>query len=127
MNVNASEWRPGGAVAASTIIQTADAETLGTSAVEVSYGGSTFAVPEDVAYAYEENQGYLLTPDDEAAMLSVDWNTGLPSSAPFIATVPAPPKRTLQTVGLPENLRRHFQEMDFASLSQLAPDDGKSS
>lgn len=37
--------------------------------------------------------------------------------------LPAPTKRTLQAVGLPEPLRQHFHSLDLESLRQMEPDD----
>jgi PAB-dependent poly(A)-specific ribonuclease subunit 3 len=39
------------------------------------------------------------------------------------ASLPAPPKRTLQTVGIPEPIRQHFRSLDIAALKQMPPDD----
>ena len=122
MNATASEWRPTSTPGGQTQSQTEAFPRP----VEVQYGDSSFYVPEDIAYAYEETMsGVLPTPADEAAMLSLDWTSGQPSSEPFVATVPAPPKRTLQTIGLPDPLRKHFQSLDFESLRQVSPDDDR--
>ena len=43
----------------------------------------------------------------------------------YLRTVPAPPKRCLQTVGVPEPVREHFQSLDLFSLRQMAPDDAR--
>ena len=37
-------------------------------------------------------------------------------------TLPAPPKRTLQTVGMPDNIRNHFRTLDIEALKQMSPD-----
>jgi PAB-dependent poly(A)-specific ribonuclease subunit 3 len=37
--------------------------------------------------------------------------------------VPAPPKRCLQTIGIPEPIRNHFQSLDTEALRQMQPDD----
>lgn len=37
-------------------------------------------------------------------------------------TLPAPPKRTLQTIGIPEPVRNHFRSLDIDSLKQMNPD-----
>lgn len=38
-------------------------------------------------------------------------------------TLPSPPKRSLQTVGLPEPIRQHFQSLDIQALKQMSPED----
>ncbi len=49
--------------------------------------------------------------------LSLDWSLGLGASS-----LPAPPRRTLQALGLPEPIRQHFQSLDLEALRQMAPD-----
>eukprot|EP01041_Mallomonas_annulata_P010985 gene10985-22949_t len=78
--------------------------------VEVNWNGSTFFVPESVAYA--ENAEAYQTIDEEG----FEWTTGSTS-------IPAPPKRSLQTIGIPEPIRQHFQALDLESLRQLDPAD----
>jgi hypothetical protein len=41
------------------------------------------------------------------------------------STVPAPPKRSLQTIGIPEPIREHFQSLDLHALRQMQPDDAR--
>ncbi|CAM9095503.1 unnamed protein product, partial [Ectocarpus fasciculatus] len=48
----------------------------------------------------------------------IDW--GIVGS-----TLPAPPKRSLQTVGIPEPIRQHFRSLDIAALKQMPPDDDR--
>jgi PAB-dependent poly(A)-specific ribonuclease subunit 3 len=52
---------------------------------------------------------------------------GLGGETPFpldtSATLPAPPKRSLQTVGIPEPIRHYFQTLDMETLKQMRPDD----
>ena len=61
--------------------------------------------------------------DDGAALghgdvdeLNVNW-------ADSVTTMPAPPRRTLQTQGIPEPIRQHFQSLDQAALRQMEPND----
>lgn len=39
------------------------------------------------------------------------------------STLPAPPRRTLQTLGIPDPIRQHFQDLDHATLRQMEPSD----
>ena len=48
--------------------------------------------------------------------LSLNW-------ADSLTTLPAPPRRTLQTIGIPDPIRQHFQSLDHASLRQMEPND----
>ena len=90
--------------------------------VEVTWNGSTFFVPESMAYAYEDNEN----PDEDIADIAVaeepeiglDWSNGS-------STFPAPPKRSLQTLGIPEPIRQHFQALDIEALRQMPADDEK--
>ena len=43
--------------------------------------------------------------------------------ASSVDSLSAPPKRTLQTVGIPEPIRQHFQSLDLTSLRQMTPGD----
>ena len=36
---------------------------------------------------------------------------------------PAPPRRSLQTIGIPDPIRQHFQSLDHAALRQMEPND----
>ena len=49
--------------------------------------------------AYEQSDAYELTEED-----GFDWALGT-------STLPAPPKRTLQAIGIPEPIRQHFQAL----------------
>ena len=123
MNATASEWRPQSASLESPDPLLVDSVPE-LSYAEVNYGDGSFYVPDDVAEAYQTTMpGMLPTPADELASTNMDWNTGIPSMMP--TTVPAPTKRTLQTIGIPEPIRKHFQNLDFETLQQIAPDDDR--
>lgn len=77
--------------------------------VEVVRGGCIFFVPESMAY--EQSDAFELTEED-----GFDWAMGA-------NTLPAPPKRTLQAIGIPEPIRQHFQALDLEALRQMSPDD----
>ena len=62
-----------------------------------------------------EAQGAAVT--DLGGML---WAEGLPDS-----TMPAPPKRSLQTIGIPAPIRHHFRSLDQTSLKQMEPNDDR--
>lgn len=71
--------------------------------------------PSDVQWGYDPShpvEGDGEYPED------VDWGvTG--------STLPAPPKRSLQTVGIPEPIRQHFRSLDIDTLKQMRPDDDR--
>ena len=60
-----------------------------------------------------EDAGDMGEIDDD---LSLNW-------ADSMTTLPAPPRRTLQTIGIPDPIRQHFQSLDHASLRQMEPND----
>ena len=64
--------------------------------VEVSWNGSMFFVPESMAYAYEGGMEFPPLPEDDAGL---EWARGSLS-------LPAPPRRTIQTIGIPEPIRQ---------------------
>eukprot|EP01036_Dinobryon_divergens_P034814 gene34814-45028_t len=109
--------------------------------VEITWNGSVFFVPQDsiAAYPGAEHQTSVL-PDEGDAEVDTLFGGDHPLSEaagdiePATAangfgfgstTVPAPPKRCLQTVGVPEPVREHFQSLDLFSLRQMAPDDAR--
>lgn len=83
--------------------------------VEVTWNGNSFFVPESTAYAYEEGGGYPHSLEEDAGF---EWANGS-------TTLPAPPKRSLQTIGIPEPIRQHFQSLDTEALRQMAPEDDR--
>jgi hypothetical protein len=42
--------------------------------------------------------------------------------ANFSSTLPAPPKRSLQTIGIPEPVRSHFRQIVWDALKQMNPE-----
>lgn len=87
--------------------------------VEVNYNGSTFFVPSSAAYAYGASQ--------EAGAEAFGAKPAQPDLGPDwgLSTVEAPSKRTLQTIGLPEPIRTHFQSLDAETKRSLLPDDDR--
>lgn len=73
------------------------------------WNGNSVFVPESMAFEIE-NLPQSCDP------LGMDWATSLNS-------LPTPPKRTLQTIGIPEPIRQHFQGLDLTSLRQMDPAD----
>jgi PAB-dependent poly(A)-specific ribonuclease subunit 3 len=91
--------------------------------VEMNYNGSTFFVPQSTAYAYANQQqveGEMedFTKQNTLLDANIDWSYGTSTAA-------APPKRTLQTIGLPEPIRQHFQTLDVETNKHLSPDDDR--
>ena len=83
--------------------------------VQVTWNGSSFFVPESMAYAYEGGVEFPPVPEDDVGL---EWAQGALS-------LPAPPRRTIQTIGIPEPVRQHFQSLDVEALRQLTPDDDR--
>ena len=83
--------------------------------VQVTWNGSSFFVPESMAYAYEGGVEFPPVPEDDVGL---EWAQGALS-------LPAPPRRTIQTIGIPEPVRQHFQSLDVEALRQLPPDDDR--
>jgi PAB-dependent poly(A)-specific ribonuclease subunit 3 len=80
--------------------------------VEVTVNGNTFFVPESMAGAEGAETLGLDTVDDGLSF----WTNNS-------TTLPAPPKRSLQTIGIPDPIRQHFQSLDIEALRQMAPED----
>lgn len=73
------------------------------------------------AYGEEYNSGYGLDSQGGADTVpDMMWAEGLPDS-----TMPAPPKRSLQTIGIPAPIRHHFRTLDQTSLKQMEPNDDR--
>lgn len=89
------------------------AEGMIESTVEVTWNGSTFFVPESTAYAYDGSIEFPPVPEENVGL---EWTQGSLS-------LPAPPRRTIQTIGIPEPVRQHFQSLDVEALRQMPPDD----
>ena len=80
---------------------------------EVNWNGSTFFVAGNENYPDEEEEevGY-----EHPEFAGLDW-------AADTTTIAAPLKRSLQTIGIPEPIRQHFQSLDIESLRQMDPSD----
>mmetsp|Transcript_31158 Transcript_31158/g.44780 ORF Transcript_31158/g.44780 Transcript_31158/m.44780 type:complete len:355 (+) Transcript_31158:32-1096(+) len=109
--------------------------------VEVNWNGSVFFVPQDNAHnsVPYDGQDNILVPEE---VLEHEKNDVLPEDHPLLTmksatstilagmeygntttTLPAPPKRSLQTIGIPEPVREHFQSLDMIALRQMDPAD----
>lgn len=128
MNLSAKAWVPPSADngnVATTAAQMAPDEII-EDMVEINVHGHSYYIPESMTQAYQDGSA---VPDEGMGMvppfipdilnpvdIRFDWANGSTS-------VPAPPRRTLQTIGIPEPIRQHFQNLDIESLRQMAPDD----
>lgn len=91
--------------------------------------GNVFFVPQHLAQNYDTpfvpttsdeivaNEQSLPTASKPLSTRSSDW---LQNSA---STVPAPPRRTIVSIGLPEEIRSHLQALDLETLKQMDPSD----
>ena len=83
--------------------------------MEVTVNGSTFFVSESMAASMTQDPQQQQPDSDPSDGLSF-WTNGS-------TTLPSPPKRSLQTIGIPDPIRQHFQSLDIEALRQMAPDD----
>lgn len=112
--------------------------------VEVNWNGTTIFVAESTTYVSEDGSlAYMGADGDGSGMLSPAGGDAQNIAADGIAmnpatavaeevdglqwaqhstTLPAPPRRTLQTIGIPEPVRNHFRTLDIESLKQMNPD-----
>lgn len=123
------------------------------SMVQVNYNGSTFFVPESLVYNYPADNSASDALLDSSSQTNTStfssYNPVTSSSKPRVTanesmetmsadlianeqdwatwnqvtSFPAPPKRCLQLVGLPENLHDYFATLDFEASKQMEPDD----
>ena len=83
--------------------------------VQVNWNGSLYYVPESMSYTM--GQGADLFGQGQTALDDgFDWADGS-------FTLPAPPQKSLQTLGIPEPMRQHFRTLDIECLRQMKPDD----
>jgi len=118
-NVAASQWSQSSATSSSgaDAVDPAVVEKM----VEVHWNGSTFYAPLSQTYVGEDGLNTYTGPVDDI-YLDLGQQHGL-QWANDSYTLPAPPKRTLQTLGITESMRSHFQSLDVEALRQMAPDD----
>jgi PAB-dependent poly(A)-specific ribonuclease subunit 3 len=90
--------------------------------VEVHWNGSTFYAPLSQTYIGEDGLNTYTGPVDDIYLELGQQQPGLQWTNGSY-TLPAPPKRTLQTLGIAESMRSHFQSLDVEALRQMAPDD----
>lgn len=114
--------------------------------VEVDWNGTTIFVPVSSTYIAEdgtvtyigtdgEGSGLMSPTGTEAAAIAASNGIAMNDTAVVASeevdgmqwadhstTLPAPPKRTLQTIGIPEPIRSHFRTLDIESLKQMNPD-----
>ena len=126
MNSTASEWVPGqvtnsqGTATHLNAGQAGDVNSAQESLdnlVEIHWNGQTFFVPQSLTYVAEDGSVMYMGP-----MESLMEDEGM-QWAHSSHTLPAPPKRSLQTIGIPEPIREHFQTLDLISLKQMDPSD----
>ena len=115
-------------------------ETASENMVEVNWNGTVVFVPESSTYIGDDgvrvyigtdaegDQAGLQTPGGDALLqaegivpaevaLDIDglqWANGA-------SALPAPVKRSLQTIGIPEPIRSHFRNLDIDALKQMDP------
>ena len=80
-------------------------------------GSMTGVVGYENAYGDEYGADEGISPPSDPGLI---WAEDLPNS-----TQPAPPKRSLQTIGIPEPIREHFRSLDQTSSKQMDPSDSR--
>jgi PAB-dependent poly(A)-specific ribonuclease subunit 3 len=122
VNISAASWDPSKIsngpklkISPKKSIKVSEGDQENEPMVEVTWNGSTFFVPESMANAYESGGDSEFTPVEEED-IGLEWTHAS-------TTLPGPPKRCLQTIGIPEPIRQHFQSLDLESLRQMSPDD----
>jgi len=111
LKVTTKEWVPPSMQSHTTPQVSPAAGSLDPPQTQAEYGNPSGWNQGD---SYEEAGGMGEIGDD----LSLDW-------ADSLTTLPAPPRRTLQTLGIPDPIRQHFQTLDHASLRQMEPNDAR--
>lgn len=125
MNSSASEWKPSNTF--SGYHDVANSHGTGEYAVpsrqmdsdplvEVSWNDGVYVVPASMAYAVGELTEQQRQQSQPSSFDGMEWTEHLNS-------LPAPQRRSLQTIGIPEPVREHFQGLDIASLRQMDPED----
>lgn len=118
LNLAASSWVPSSSTTAldqlgiEESIDSVEGSTF-ENHVEVIWDGHSYFVPESLTYLAEDGSHVYVGPVEEEGL---EWANGS-------LTLPAPPKRSLQTIGIPEPIRQHFQSLDVEALRQMKPDD----
>lgn len=87
----------------------------------IPYWSPASKIPDQVAESIQWGYDPADVPveeEDDGYQDDIDW--GITGS-----TLPAPPKRSLQTVGIPEPIRQHFRNLDIDTLKQMPPDDDR--
>ena len=102
----------GGGVTDASEVDVSNADPL----VEVSYNGETVVVPQSQT-AIDPNTG-----EPYFASVHARGDSGLEWMLSS-ATVIAPPKRNLRTIGVPDNLRGHMHSLDVEASRCMPPDD----
>lgn len=99
--------------------------------VEVAGGsdGQAFYVPESMTFVAEDGTICYMGPSAEEEAIAngeVELDDGMQWAIRGLAqTAPAPPRRCLQTIGVPEPIRQHFRDLDVEALKQIDPEDAR--
>jgi PAB-dependent poly(A)-specific ribonuclease subunit 3 len=76
----------------------------------------SFAKSDNTDLGEEEYDTSNFDDIDNGEDFSLSWGESA-------STLPAPPRRCLQTIGLPEPIRQHFSQIDLEALRQMEPND----
>ena len=115
MNKSAVEFVPGGGP---DMTDSATSQVDQDPLVEVQYGDRTLVVPQSLTEV-DPNTGepyYVEATETQEAGLSWMLNN---------VTFVAPPKRSMHTIGMPENMRQHFAALDVESSRCMNSDDDR--
>jgi PAB-dependent poly(A)-specific ribonuclease subunit 3 len=109
--------------------------------VQVMWNGTSIFVPQSSTYIAEDGSVMYMGSEENVEGTYEQGGDGLKDSSNLLAgggtlavepdglnwahgsyTLPAPPKRSLQTIGIPEPIRSHFRSLDLEALRQMDPD-----
>ena len=86
--------------------------------LQVAWNGGVYVVPASMAFGVGE-----LTHQQQQQVQPANFD-GMEWCAHW-SSLPTPRKRSLQTIGIPEPIRQHFQSLDLDALRQMDPEDDR--
>jgi PAB-dependent poly(A)-specific ribonuclease subunit 3 len=87
----------------------------------VAWNGGVYVVPASMAFgvgelSHQQQQQVQQQQQPPSDFDGMAW-------CQHMSSLPTPRKRSLQTIGIPEPIRQHFQSLDLAALRQMDPED----
>jgi len=124
MNSSANEWRPPSSLLPEEhdeqpeppVFHSSEQEDQTEPLVEVAWNGGVYVVPASMAFGVGELTHQQQQQVQPASFDGMEWCT-------HWSSLPTARKRSLQTIGIPEPIRQHFQSLDLDALRQMDPED----